>query len=159
MYTGRELDGVFDSGYAAGYADGVTRRKSAHDADQQWRQDLEDIRRAHDADPERVRELADAVEEGSDAVRRLAERWGVRYDDDVMDVAPDDNDRAERNFDLVQRMVDAVEAGPEAFAALAAEWGVPLDVLRKTPLDDVLDVVESAQLVAEVEQWLREQGE
>lgn len=76
--------------------DGITRERPPRgdDADEpaaderQWQIDAEDIRAAFEANPERVRRLADAVEEGGDVVRRLAEEWGIPYGDDgLMDVA------------------------------------------------------------------------
>lgn len=88
MHTGRELDGMFDTGYATGYVDGIQRRPGAGYAPGQTGEvvdlDLEELRRAQEADPERFHQLAEAVREGGDAVARLAREWGLG---DLLDLA------------------------------------------------------------------------
>lgn len=88
MYTGRELDGTFDTGYAAGYVDGLQRRSGAGHAPGQSGEvvdlDLEELRRAQEADPERFHQIAEAVREGGDALARLAREWGLG---DLLDLA------------------------------------------------------------------------
>ncbi|MEU5721560.1 hypothetical protein ABZ783_07035 [Micromonospora sp. NPDC047738] len=92
MYTGEQLDATFETGYRCGELNG---RKNSSDLDRNHGSDhgdggevvdvdLELMRRAQAADPERFRQLAEACGEGIDAVQRLAREWGV---DDLLDVA------------------------------------------------------------------------
>ena len=130
-------------------------------------------RRRHEEREQKFREreeqlmrLADASEADSNGdpgpMNELMREWGY---DDLLDVAseagvtPPDGDREERNFEMAQRMIAAAEAGPDALASLADEWGLPVEELRKTPIDCLLDAVEAARLVADLEAWLRDGGQ
>ncbi|WP_319463462.1 hypothetical protein [Micromonospora sp. RTP1Z1] len=62
MYTDRELNKTFDTGYATGYADGLERCRQRD---------------------EQLRRLAEACEQGPDAVTALAREVGVMPADEV----------------------------------------------------------------------------
>lgn len=102
-YDADEVLESFDVGYRCGQVD--ERKK--------W-QDLDLIRRAQAADPERFRQLSDAIRDGGvDALRRLARRWEA---DDLMDLAEQSG---------------ATPLDPADVDAMVAELNDELDVIAR----------------------------
>ena len=72
----------------------------------------------------------------------------------------DEAKRARERDDMLHRLADACRDGSDAVHELAREWGAADDLLDVaedagvTPLPDV----DPAELVDDIEQWLREQG-
>lgn len=64
----------------------------------------------------------------------------------------DEQKRHEQRDEMLLRLSEACEQGSDAVSALAREWGVQ-------PADDLPADINPADLIDDLENWLREQSE